>query len=131
MKLSDIADMREYLDNRCYCPGEIYDSSGFFYQVFDPDTECKIICEGIRNEIHGKFVVAQANEKTKPQIIYIQISDGTVEDCRRFDATDNNIKLIKGFMVGKYKKVFLDEYKESDTEKTLQEVFSIVDAIMI
>ena len=30
MKLKDIADMNDYLENRCYCPYEIYDMTGFF-----------------------------------------------------------------------------------------------------
>lgn len=29
MKLKDIADMKDYLETRCYCPYEIYDTSGF------------------------------------------------------------------------------------------------------
>lgn len=31
-KLSDIADMDDYLENRCYCPYEIYDMSGLWYK---------------------------------------------------------------------------------------------------
>lgn len=30
MKLKDIADMKDYLETRCYCPYEIYDMTGFF-----------------------------------------------------------------------------------------------------
>jgi len=31
MQLKDIANMEEYLENDCYRPGEIYDSTGFFF----------------------------------------------------------------------------------------------------
>lgn len=31
MKLEDIADIKDYLETRCYNPHEIYDLSGFFY----------------------------------------------------------------------------------------------------
>lgn len=40
MQLQDIADMKDYLENRCYCPYEIYDITGFFFQIFKPETEC-------------------------------------------------------------------------------------------
>jgi hypothetical protein len=35
MKLKDIADMEDYLENRCYCPYEIYDMTGFFLTVLN------------------------------------------------------------------------------------------------
>ncbi len=34
MKIKDILDMETYLTERCYCPNEIYEPSGFFYQLF-------------------------------------------------------------------------------------------------
>ena len=43
MKLKDIADMEDYLENRCYCPHEIYDISGFFFNCFEPDVECELL----------------------------------------------------------------------------------------
>ena len=30
MKLKDVADMEDYLENRCYCPGEIYYNNKVF-----------------------------------------------------------------------------------------------------
>ena len=59
MKLKDIADMKEYLENRCYCPYEIYDLTGFFFNCFEPDVECELLAEGERGGIHGSFVLAK------------------------------------------------------------------------
>ena len=53
MKLKDIADMNDYLENRCYCPYEIYDMTGFFYELFYPETECTVLVSGSRGAIHG------------------------------------------------------------------------------
>ena len=46
MKLKDIADMEDYLENRCYCPYEIYDMTGFFFNCFEPEVECELLAEG-------------------------------------------------------------------------------------
>lgn len=50
MKLKDIANMEEYLENDCYCPGEIYDMSGFFFRVYHAEDECVLITKGISQE---------------------------------------------------------------------------------
>lgn len=62
MKLRDIADMKEYLENRCYYPYEIYDISGFFFKCFTPDIECEVLTEGERGEIRGTFVLAKPSQ---------------------------------------------------------------------
>jgi len=131
MKLKDIADMKEYLENRCYCPGEIYDMTGFFYQVFSPETECKMLCEGNRGAVHGKFVLAKAKDEFNAQIIYIEITDGMVDGCLRIDATPNNMEQVIGFLEGAVEKMSFDEFPESHTEKSLEEVFKIADAILV
>lgn len=132
MKLKDIADMQDYLEHRCYCPGEIYDMSGFFYQVFSPEADCLLMAEGNKGAIHGKFVIAISTHKdAKSQIIYIEIEDDKVHSCVRLDATENNISQIMQFMRGEIKKMVFDEYKETDTAKALDEILSIADAIMI
>lgn len=132
MKLKDIADMQDYLEHRCYCPGEIYDMSGFFFQVFSPETICSLLTEGNRGAIHGKFVMATSiHTDARPQIIYIEIEDDKVHSCVRIDATENNISQIMQFMRGEIEKMVFDEYKETDTVKALNEILSIADAIMI
>ena len=131
MKLKDIADMEDYLENRCYCPYEIYDMSGFFFNCFKPDVECEVLAEGERGAIHGTFVLAkpsQFNEESL-QIIYIEHKDGYVDSCIRIDATENNKEQILKFLNGKIEKMHLNEYADTKTEESLKEIFSIADAV--
>lgn len=123
MKLREILDMEEYLQNRCYCPGEIYDPNGFFYQIFKSDDECCMVGE---NE--GVVAVACGN-----QILYIFKEDDkkTVNDVTRVDATENNIKIIKELINGKTPIGKLDEFKPGSSQKALDEVMGIADAIII
>lgn len=130
MKLKDIADMEDYLNDRCYCPGEIYDMTGFFYQVFTPDTECTRLCKGSRGSVHGEFVIAQANDKTEPQIIYIETDDDKVIDCIRIDATEHNVVQILFFLSGKIEKMCFDEYTDTNTVESLNNILTIADAII-
>lgn len=132
MKLKDIADMEDYLENRCYCPYEIYDMTGFFFQCYKPDVECEILAEGERGAIHGTFVIAKPSEfgDGKAQIIYIEHEADIVLSCVRIDATENNKKQILAFLDGDIEKMHLDEYADSNTADALKEVFSIADAVM-
>ena len=131
MKLKDIADMKDYLENRCYCPYEIYDVTGFFFNLFEPDVECEFLAEGERGEIHGTFVLAKSSQHNTDslQIIYIEHRNGIVEDCTRLDATINNKEQIIKFLNGEIDKMTLDEYETSKTEENLKEIMSIADAV--
>ena len=133
MKLKDIADMEEYLENRCYCPHEIYDITGFFFNCFEPDVECELLAEGKKGEINGTFVLAKASQfnEDRPQIIYIQHKDGYVESCLRIDATENNKEQILKFLAGEIEKIKLDEFPDTKTKESLDEIMSIADAVMI
>lgn len=131
MKLKDIADMEDYLENRCYCPYEIYDMTGFFYELFYPETECTLLISGSMGKIHGTFVVAKpektGNYKPKEQIIYIEITDNRVDDCIRFDNTQNNREQIKKFMNGEIDKMSINEYENGATQRALEELSGIAD----
>lgn len=136
MKLKNIADMTDYLEHRCYCPYEIYDMSGFFYDLFTPEAECKILFQGERGDIHGTFVIASSdkshpNGEVKPQIIYIEHDGKTVHDCTRIDATDNNIDQVLRYMNGEIALMSIDEYNQGQTAKTLNEIMEFADAIAI
>jgi hypothetical protein len=131
MTLSDIADMDDYLENRCYCPYEIYDMSGFFFQIFKPETECKHLIAGERGAIHGVFVIAKTNPYALEQIIYIEITGNNVDSCIMFDATANNIDKVLKFMNGKIDKMTLDEFEKGATAKSLEEISRVADAIMV
>lgn len=131
MKLRDIADMEDYLENRCYCRYEIYDMTGFFFNCFAPDVECELLVEGERGAIHGTFVLAKPSlyNEDALQIIYIEHKDGYVESCIRLDATENNKEQILKFLNGEIEKMHLDEYADTKTEESLKEIFSIADAV--
>ena len=135
MKLKDIADMKDYLETRCYCPYEIYDTSGFFYELFYPDTECTLFISGSMGKIHGAFVVAKPERtgdyRSKEQIIYIEITDNMVDDCVRIDNTQNNRGQIEKFMNGEISKMAFDEYDDNNTSESLNEVLSLADAICV
>lgn len=135
MKLKDIADMTDYLENRCYCPHEIYDMIGFFYELFYPETECTLLISGSMGKIHGTFVVAKPERtgdyKPKEQIIYIEITDNMVDDCVRIDNTQNNRGQIEKFMNGEISKMAFDEYDDNNTSESLNEVLSLADAICV
>ena len=133
MKLKDIADMEEYLENKCYCPYEIYDMTGFFFNRFKPDVECDLLAEGERGSIHGTFVLAKPSQFNEDslQIIYIEHANGIVDSCIRLDATENNKEQILKFLNGEINKMHLDEYADTKTEESLKEIFSIADAICV
>lgn len=130
MQLKDIADMTDYLENRCYCPYEIYDMTGFFYKLFYPDTECELLFSGSRGAIHGVFVTA-TSEYNREEIIYIEITDDKVDSCIRLDNTENNREQIERFMNGQIDKMSIDEYESTKTKESLENIMSVADAICI
>lgn len=133
MKLKDIFNMEYYLTNECYCPGEIYSVDGFFYQIFNPETECEMIIESKEHDnflskIPCKVVLAKDTEGIL-QILIIMYEEEKIKDIIRFDATENNIKLVKeGITKGKTDLKF-NEYEEGKTEKSIKEMLEIADAI--
>lgn len=131
LMLGDIADMKEYLANRCYCPGEIYDTTGIFFRLFTSDTPCKLLCSGIMGNIHGTFVIAKTKSSQDDEIIYIEIEDGVVRDCVRFDATENNISQVLQFMDGKLESMTLDEYTPGKSRRAIEDILKDVNAIMV
>ena len=129
MKLRDIPDFEDYLENRCYCPHEIYDDSGFFFNLFYPDQEC--ISLGQYDAYGGTFkhVIAD-NEYGVAQILAIYIEGGKVVDCVRFDATKNNIDQVKQREAGKIKYITIDEYPNTNLGKSLDELLKFVDLVI-
>ena len=131
IKLGDIADMEEYLANRCYCPGEIYDLTGIFFQNFKPETECKCLIAGEKGNIHGVFVIAKANPTVSEQIIYIETTGNNVDSCVRFDATENNISQVLQFMNGEIESMTIDEYNPGESRRAIDDILKDADAIMV
>ena len=97
-RLRDVhPDMARYLEEDCYCPYEVYDLSGFFFELFMPDVECVLVA---RSEAHTG-VVAQS-EGHQPQVILFRHDDGSghILGATRVDATDNNIGIVRTIIEG-------------------------------
>ena len=130
MVLGDIYDMSDYLENRCYCAGEIYDCTGFFFQIFNKDEECRKVIEVDRQCDNEKVVCVICRN----QLINIWInSDNKVSCAERYDAMENNITMMKEYWEGKIdgSKVHLDEFTEGETERSLNNIMKYADAILI
>lgn len=119
--------MEKYLREDCYCPGEIYDMSGFFYQVFKPDEECKLLTNGKSKDGDTVTCVICRN-----QIINFWVnSENEIVSAERYDATENNIKQIIDYWKGNSKTVILDEFEEGHTSKSLAEIMKYATAILV
>lgn len=92
-KLGDIKDMERYLQEDCYCPGEIYSPDGFFFKIFNVDDDCKVI-----EENEGKIAVVVRDQA----IIFWRDGDvpGRIIAAQRIDATENNIGILKSVVRG-------------------------------
>ena len=133
MKLGDINDMERYLSEDCYCPGEIYDISGFFFQVFKADDECVLIAES-----EGMTaVVAKSSmfDNLKPQAIIFWHDDdetpGHIVAAQRVDATENNIGILRSIVNCESpdgRKI--DEFDPGSTAKSLKEITRISDLVI-
>lgn len=132
MQLRDIHDMEEYLENRCYCPYEVYDITGFFYMLFKPEAECFLIGEKYDDSegLYMMFVVSSPTEGD-PQILLIFHNGENVSDCVRIDATENNVRQSTYYVKGKIEKIDIDEYVDGGSKKELEDMLSFVDAIII
>jgi hypothetical protein len=126
MKIKDIhKDIERFLAEDCYCPGEIYDSTGFFFRVVEPDDDCEYLVTG-KYEQHDVICVIW-----KDQILYFVISDNRICEAGRYDATENNKELIKDLLSGiDVSDRKFNEFKEGETEKALGEILGRADAVI-
>lgn len=140
MKFKDIPDMERYLQEDCYCPGEIYDTSGFFYQIYEPDSYCTLV-----EEFDNKMVIlaqpwnfknSTDDVSSNVQAILIWTDDpdypGKIIECVRVDATENNISILKDIIHGKKpdgRKI--DEFNPGSINNNMKKILDISDIIMI
>ena len=128
MRLKEIANMEKYLQEDCYCPGEIYDVSGFFFQIFKADEECTLLTNGKSKNNDDTITCVVCRD----QILNFWInSENEIVSAERYDATENNIKEMVNYLNGKNEKVTLDEFKNGQTAKSLAEIMKYADAIMV
>ena len=131
MKLGDIPDMERYLAEDCYCPGEIYDITGFFYQVFSVDDECV----PIEQSDGMTAVVVTSKHTSSPQAIMFWHDDdempGRIVDAQRVDATENNIGILRSIVNGgRPDGRKLDEFEPGSTAKSLKEIARMCDLVI-
>lgn len=130
-RLGDIEDMERFLAEDCYCPGEIYDVTGFFYQVFSVDDECVLIEQSSGITV----VVATSKYATKPQAIIFwhdgEDAPGRIIDAQRVDATENNINILRSIVNGeKPNGRKLDEFEPGSIAKSLEEIARISNLVI-
>ena len=119
--------MESYLQNDCYCTGEIYDVTGFFYNVFNKEEDCVQIGEKVKE--NENYIICVS---CRDQILNFWIGNDTIISAERYDATENNIKLIKLFLANKdIGELKIDEFNEGETKKNLDDIMQFADAIMI
>jgi hypothetical protein len=101
-------DMPRYLEEDCYCPNEIYDIGGSYYEIFSPEHMCK----GIYEDDTSIIVISRMADYVLPEILYFDISEeGKIISAFRFDITPNNLKLIQsGALKDIEAEVKIDEY---------------------
>lgn len=131
MRLGDVhPDMDRYLREDCYCPNEIYDCTGFFYDLFEPDTECALVTQ---TEDASVVIACGSSNPDRPQVIYFwhDEGDGRIVDAERYDATENNIGIMRDIAHGvKPDGRKFDEYEDGSTARSLQELLSISDFVI-
>ena len=127
MKLKDIANMEHYLENDCYCPGEIYDVSGFFYQVFKAEEDCKLLIKGKSKKDEYDVVCVVCRD----QVINFWIKNEKIVSAERYDATENNMKQMVDFWNCRIEKVALDEFNEGETKKSLEQIMKYADFVCV
>ena len=130
MKIKDLhKDIERYLKEDCYCPNEIYSFDRFFYEYFYAEDECILL--GKRKE----FIICLEKKKEKNNqvlLFWLNEDEEKIIDAVRFDATENNLKIVKEHLLvdEKITSYSFDEFKKDSTKNSLKEILSIADAIM-
>lgn len=141
MKIKELhPDIERYLLHDCYCPHEVYSRDGFFCTLFYEDQECEKIGDRYEEDYGVVACIAhpEGDKKYRPEVVLfnIDVENNKVIDALRFDATDNNIEVTK-ILIEKGTEAVnasgkkLDEYEPGATAKSLKEMLSIADAIII
>ena len=122
-------DMVRYLEEDCYCPGEIYDISGFSYQLFSPNHRCQVFATS-KERI---AVIAKSSETSYPQLIMFWHDDEEKPDkivaAQRVDATKNNIEIFKKIISKADKDGSKINKYEKETAQELDEMYRELDVL--
>lgn len=133
MKLGEVhEDMERFLQEDCYCPGEIYDLTGFFFRVYTVQDECRLI--GQREDKLAVVLTTRGGgrEDDYPQVVTFHLEEGRIVDGRRVDATENNVEIVSALIrredvSGRR----LDEYVPGSAAESVRRVLSMCDMVMV
>ena len=130
--LGDIDGMADYLENDCYCPNEIYDAGGFYYELFPPTSSARVLERS--NDGDARFLVAALNkDETSLQLIaFTRDDDGRVADAVRADLTDRNRDVMRRFVeTGAWVEAPVEKRVETEpaTEELLALARQLVDLV--
>lgn len=145
VKLGDAHwDMRRYLQNDCYCPGEIYDQGGFSFIAYDADDDCVVVEQ---NEDMSVVVCPRpssssdydSSDWSNAQVILFWHDDvdgdnpeHRIVDATRFDATDNNVGILCTIANGgKPDGRKIDEYQPGSHASSMRKLMSMCDAVIV
>lgn len=136
MKFSDIhPDIERFLQEDCYCPGEIYDVTGFFCVVYGIDDECELIerSDDMTAVVATTYLHGERHKHPQAIIFWHDEDDHKkIVDAQRFDATDNNIGILRTIVQGgKPDGRKIDEFVPGQTESELSKVLGMCDFVMV
>lgn len=124
--------MERYLEEDCYCPGEIYDVTGFFFQIFKGEEECKYVGEGKSKDPDRHAIIKCVICRNQLLNFWIDVDRNKVYNAERYDATENNIKFMQKFLADAPRDgMVLDEFEKGSTTKALEDVLRYADAIIV
>lgn len=132
MKLKELhKDISRYLKHDCYCPNEVYDVTGFFYNLVYEDAECKLLGDYSDRKDSGRvFLVATYNSNSKPILINVWYNDERIEGMERYDLSEQNIDQMKKYWNGEIEPKDIEFSEKDDLIKSLNELMSISDLVM-
>lgn len=140
MKLKDIEGVERYLQEGCYCPGEIYSFDGFFYMMFDGESTCKEVASSDDKivVVTQSYDYSKNSDSTDPKCVQIVVfyrdESGKVVDALRMDATENNFDLIRKYVDGtisENERHKFDEYDKGSTQSSVRKVLNLCDAVIV
>lgn len=127
MKLKELhKGIGRYLVEDCYCSGEIYESNGIFFNVFDVLDDCKFLCKSDDKLDIIPFISCICKDKI---LVFSINTDNEISDSVQYPATENNMKLIKEIAETGKSDIELNSFSENE-DKTFEHLCNLVDIIM-
>lgn len=118
--IGDILNAKEYLQHECYCPNEIYDPTGFGFELFYEDEPCTVIAQS--DDYIAVITRCRMNnispEQSKRIVVFMHDGED-IYDASMVVMSEHNIKEIKRFInheLDDGEKIHLTEQDELNQE---------------